>query len=119
MDKLLFRTQLLYGLRSIAHTISEYNPVASVTDPTLAMSGSQLAYAAMLGQPIPQPPINYSFNSATRPEDVLPIDNMRADKFEVFSDMEKQRQNGVQDQFNAAIEQSKEYQQLKQKKDEK
>lgn len=119
MNKLAFRTQLLCGLRAISHTIGEYNPVESVTDPTLAMTGSQLAYAAMLGQPIPQPPINYSFNSATRPEDVLPIDNMRADKFEVFSDMEKQRQSGVQEQFNAAIEQSKEYQQFKQKKDEK
>lgn len=118
MDKLAFRTQLLYGLRAISHTIGEYNPVESVTDPTLAMTGSQLAYAAMLGQPIPQPPVNYMFNSATRPEDVLPIDNMRVDKFEVFSDMEKQRQSGVQEQFNAAIEQSKEYQQFKQKKDE-
>lgn len=61
------------------------NPAPSVTDPTLALTGTQLAVASMLGQPIPQPAVNYSFNSATTPELVSEVDSIKADPFEIYA----------------------------------
>ena len=63
----------------------EQNAQDSVTDPSFAMTGTQLAVASLMGQPIPQPSVNYSFNSAISPDDVDIIDKAGADPFEVYA----------------------------------
>lgn len=104
-----YRTMLMLGTKHVPRRCCVFNPCESVTDPTLAMSGTELAVASMLGQPIPQPRVNYSFNSATTPEQVSPIDSLRADPFEIFS--EQQRQHGEIKTAYDVIKSSPEYQQ--------
>ena len=108
MLHLSYRTMLMYGTKSIPRKCCVFNPSESVTDPTLAMSGTELAVASMLGQPIPQPAVNYSFNSATTPEMVTAIDSMRADPFEIYS--EQQRRNGDVKTAYEVIQSMPEYQ---------
>lgn len=92
MKRKSFRTMCLLG-RSCTHAPQAFNPVESVTDPTLALTGTQLAVASMLGQPIPQPSVNYSFNSATSPEMVTEIDSVKADPFEVYANQQKKQEH--------------------------
>ena len=92
MKRSSFRAMTLLG-RSCTHAPQVYNPVDSVTDPTLALTGTDLAVASMLGQPIPQPSVNYSFNSATSPEMVTEIDSVKADPFELYAKQQKKKQH--------------------------
>ena len=92
MKRSSFRAMTLLG-RSCTHAQQVYNPVDSVTDPTLALTGTDLAVASMLGQPIPQPSVNYSFNSATSPEMVTEIDSVKADPFELYAKQQKKKQH--------------------------
>lgn len=76
--------------------------------------------ASMLGQPIPQPIVNYSFNSATSPDDVASIDRFGADPFEVYAQMKRDAEHvrSAADKVNEMIH-SPEYQELvKQQKSE-
>lgn len=106
MKRSSFRAMLLNGVHDY-HSSQHFNPCESVTDPTLAMSGTELAVASMLGQPIPQPAVNYSFNSATRPEMVSEIDSIKADPFEIYARQQQQKESN--DQIANEIRNSVEY----------
>lgn len=110
MKKSSFRTLLLTG-RCPEHKSIVCNPAPSVTDPSLAMTGTQLAVASMLGQPIPQPAVNYSFNSATTPELVSEVDSIKADSFEIFA-KHKQNQKSL-DELAHNFVNTPEYQEFK------
>ena len=117
MKRQSFRAMTLLG-RSCTHAQQVFNPVESVTDPTLALSGTDLAVASMLGQPIPQPSVNYSFNSATSPEMVTEIDSIKADPFELYA-KKKQHYESTAERLKNDPEYSDYINNLKEKKNEK
>lgn len=118
MNRLQFK-RFVFGVRCRVRGVV-CNTAESETDPSFAMTGTQLAVASMLGQPIPQPIVNYSFNSATSPDDVASIDRFGADPFEVYAQMKRDAEHvhAAADKVNEMIH-SSEYQELvKQQKSE-
>lgn len=110
MKKSSFRKLLLTG-RCPEHKLSFHNTAPSVTDPTLALTGTQLAVASMLGQPIPQPAVNYSFNSATTPELVSEVDSIKADAFEIYARYKQNKKSF--DELAQNVVNTPEYQEFK------